>query len=351
MKLKGYIFSRPFFKERVPQNVQNIILRDYCQKKNYSLLLSSTEYVFSNSSLILFEVIDNLKKCDGIIFYSLMQLPINKEKRHYLFKQIIREKKQIHFALENIVGINKKNFEEIEKIFLLKTNYSENLKIKKKNTRRNFITNKHRSIKRDHLGRMSDEKVKCMKISKKYSFEYWDGERKYGYGGFKYIPGYHKELAKKLVITYGLSNESKILDLGCGKGFLLYEISKILPKAEILGLDISKYAKNNTLIEIKKKIMIQDLRKKLKFKDNSFDLVLSINTLHNFKIPEIFNSFSEIERIGKSKFVCVESYRNEQEQFNLQCWALTAETLIDTTAWKWLMRQSGYTGDYEFIYF
>jgi sporadic carbohydrate cluster protein (TIGR04323 family) len=351
MKLKGYIFSRPFFEERVPQNVQNIILRDYCKKKNYSLLLSSTEYVLPNSSLILFEIIDNLEKCDGIIFYSLMQLPINKQKRHHLFKKIINKKKQIHFALENIVGNNKKNFEDIEKIFLLKTKYSENKKINNKNTKQNFITKNHKATKRDHIGRMLDDKVKCMKISKKYSFDYWDGDRRYGYGGFKYIPGYNEDVAKKLIETYNLTNESKILDLGCGKGFLLHEISKILPKAQILGLDISKYAKRNTLKEINKRIKIQDLRKRLKFKDNSFDLVISINTLHNFKISEIYNSFSEIERIGKSKFVCVESYRNEQEQFNLQCWALTAETLIDTDSWKWIMKQSGYTGDYEFIYF
>ena len=147
------------------------------------------------------------------------------------------------------------------------------------------------------------------------------------------------------------TNESKILDLGCGKGFLLYEISKILPKAKILGLDISKYAKRNTLKEIRNNIKIQDLRNKLNYQNNFFDLVISINTLHNLKIPEIYNSLSEIERIGKSKYVCVESYRNEQEQFNLQCWALTAETLVDTTSWKWIMKQSGYTGDYEFIYF
>ena len=186
---------------------------------------------------------------------------------------------------------------------------------------------------------------------KKILFDYWDGDRRYGYGGFKYIPRYNEDVAKKLIQTYKLTNESKILDLGCGKGFLMYEISKILPKAKILGLDISKYAKRNTLKEISNNIKIQDLRNKLNYQNNSFDLVISINTLHNLKIPEIYNSLSEIERIGKSKFVCVVIYRNEQEQFNLQCWALTAETLIDTTSWKWIMKQSGYTGDYEFIYF
>ena len=119
MKLKGYIFSRPFFGERVPQNVQNIVIRDYCTKKKIKFLLSSTEYIFKNSDLILLEILENIKKYDGIIFYSLLQLPANNKKRHFLFNKIVNEKKQLHFALENIVGQKKNSFENIEKIFLL----------------------------------------------------------------------------------------------------------------------------------------------------------------------------------------------------------------------------------------
>ena len=135
------------------------------------------------------------------------------------------------------------------------------------------------------------------------------------------------------------------------KRFSALRYKKILPKSEVVGIDLSRYAKKKAIKDIKNKIMIKDARKNLKFKDKTFDLVLSINTLHNFKIPEIFNCLSEIERVGRQKFVCVESFRNEKEQFNLQCWALTAETLVDTTSWKWLMAKSGYTGDYEFIFF
>jgi ubiquinone/menaquinone biosynthesis C-methylase UbiE len=89
----------------------------------------------------------------------------------------------------------------------------------------------------------------------------------------------------------------------------------------------------------------------LDFADSYFDLVISINTLHNIKLPKLFNSLKEIERVGKSKFICVESYKNEEEQFNLHCWALTAESIIDIDSWKWMFNQSGYSGDYEFIYF
>ena len=198
---------------------------------------------------------------------------------------------------------------------------------------------------------MVNNKIKCMKISKKYDLDYWDGDRKYGYGGYKYIPGYHRLLAQKIIKQYNLNNDSKILDVGCGKGFLLYEIKKILKDIKITGIDISKYAKKKSKNEIKRFISLHDIRKKLKFSSSNFDLVISINTLHNLKLPEICKALSEIERVGKSKFVCVESYRNEKEQFNLQCWALTAETIIDKSSWEWLFKTSNYSGDYEFIYF
>jgi sporadic carbohydrate cluster protein (TIGR04323 family) len=352
MKLKGYIFSRPFFEERVPQNVQNIVLRDYCKKKNIEFLLSSTEYAMENSSLILREITEKYNLYDGIVFYSLLQMPTNPDERKRLYKKTLLNKKQIHFALENLIAKNKKDFFEIEKIFIIKTLFYKNKnKSNKKNKLRNFITPNHTKTKRNYLERMINKKVKCMKVSKKYGFDYWDGNRKYGYGGFKYIKGYNESIAKKIIKTYNLTNKSKVLDVGCGKGFLMQEIKNKLTNISVIGIDISKYAKNNTLDKIKKNIKIQDARKKLKFKNNFFDLVVSINTLHNFKISEINSCLSEIERVGKSKFICVESYRNELEQFNLQCWALTAQTLIDTSSWKWLFKNSGYTGDYEFIYF
>jgi ubiquinone/menaquinone biosynthesis C-methylase UbiE len=190
-----------------------------------------------------------------------------------------------------------------------------------------------------------------MKISKNYDRNYWDGDRKFGYGGYRYIINYFTPLAKKIIKNYKLSNNSKILDLGCGKGFLIYEIKKILPKIKIIGMDISKYAKINAKKEVKKFIINYDLRKKLKFENAEFDLVISVNTLHNLKLEDLERCLSEIERVGKEKFICVESYRNIKEQFNLQCWALTAETIIHKSSWLWLFNKVGYSGDYEFIYF
>ena len=352
MKLKGYIFSRPFLGERVPQHIQNIVIRDYCKKKNITFLMSVTEYAVEGSLYILLELIQNLKNYDGVIFYSLFQLPIKKKDRHQIYDDIVKNKKQLHFVVENISAKNKNDFIQIEKIFLLKV---QTIKIQNPSTKignlKNYVTFNHKKTSRNYLERMNNDKIKCMIVSKKYGFDYWDGNRKYGYGGYKYIKGYHAELAKKLVKDYSLNNKSKILDIGCGKGYLLYEIKKLIKDAKIYGLDISKYAKDNAKIEIKDNIKIWDVNKKLKFDNKYFDLIISINTLHNLKLKNLNQCLQEIERIGLSKFICVESYRNEKEQFNLQCWALTAETIIDIDSWKWLFKNSGYSGDYEFIYF
>ena len=352
MKLKGYIFSRPFLGERVPQHIQNIVIKDYCVKNNITFLMSATEYAVEESLYVLSELIQNLMNYDGIIFYSLFQLPIKKKDRHQVYSSIIKNKKQLHFVVENISVKNKDDFIKVEKIFLLKLqtiemqNYTTTL-----GNLKNYITFNHKKTFRDYLERMNNDKINSMIIAKKYGYDYWDGDRKYGYGGYKYIEGYHTILAKKLIKDYSLNSKSKILDVGCGKGFLLYEIKKIIKNVKVYGLDISSYAKKKSKNEIKNKIKICDINNKLNFKNKFFDLVISINTLHNLKLKNLFQCLNEIERVGKKKFISVESYRNEKEQFNLQCWALTAETIMDTQSWEWLFVKSGYSGDYEFIYF
>ena len=353
MNLKGYIFSRPFLGERVPQHIQNIVLKDYCNKKNFFFVMSATEYSVKKSTYILNDLLNNINDYDGLIFYSIFQLPEDLEQRSQFYKNIIKKNKQAHFAVENFVAKNIKDFQEIEKVFRLKLlSYSNNSNFPNKiGNLKSFVTFRHKQTKRNYLERMINEKVYCMKVAKKYDKSYWDGLRKFGYGGYAYIPNYHTYLAKKLIYNYGLNENSRILDVGCGKGFLIYELKKILKNAEILGCDISNYAKINSKKEIKNNIFIHDVKKKFNYNDNYFDLVLSINVLHNLKLYELDGALKEISRLGKSKFICVESYRNELEQFNLQCWALTAETIIDTKSWKWLFKKAGYFGDYEFIYF
>ena len=215
----------------------------------------------------------------------------------------------------------------------------------------NIVTKLHQKTKRNYVKRMMDEKVKCMKIAKKYGRDYWDGKRKYGYGGYKYIPGRWKAEAKKIIKTYNLKPGSKVLDVGCGKGFLLYEMLLLQPRLQVTGFDISKYALINAKKEIKNNLFIHDVRKKTKFKNKKFDLAISLGTLHNLKIKNLFLALKEIKRISKKNYIMVESYRNNKELFNLQCWALTAETIMDVESWKWAFKEAKYKGDYEFIYF
>lgn len=215
----------------------------------------------------------------------------------------------------------------------------------------NIITSLHTSTKREYVSRMLDDKVHCMRVAKEYGAEYWDGDRRYGYGGYKYIPGRWKPVAEALIKHFKLSTGSKILDVGCGKGFLLYELSLLLPGAEFVGLDISPYAVENAKIELKSNLFVHKAQDVYPYKDNYFDLVLSLNTLHNLEIFDLKAALTEIERVGKDKFVVVESYRNEEELFNLECWALTAESFFSEAEWKWIFELFKYSGNYEFIYF
>ncbi len=215
----------------------------------------------------------------------------------------------------------------------------------------NYITSLHTSTKRLYIDRMNDNKVDCMIKAKKYGQEYWDGDRRYGYGGYKYIPGRWKPVAEMLIKNYNLNNNSSLLDVGCGKGFLLHEIKTILPDIKICGFDSSQYAVENSKEEIKKNIILHDAKNNYPFKNNEFDLVISLNVLHNLKIFELKNALEEIERVGNSSYVCLESYRNELELFNLECWALTCQSFYSPDEWIWIYKHFGYSGDYEFIYF
>lgn len=213
-----------------------------------------------------------------------------------------------------------------------------------------IVTPLHKRTSRDYLSRMNDDKIHCMSVAKKYGRDYWDGDRRYGYGGYHY-DGRWATVARKLIKTYHLTNTSKILDVGCGKAFLLFEIKKLLPKCTIAGFDISKYGLANAKTEVKKNLFLHRAQDPYPYKDMEFDLVISLTTLHNLPVYDLANALAEIDRVGKHKYLVVESYRNEAELFNLECWALTCESFYSKREWEWMYDYFGYTGDYEFIYF
>ena len=212
----------------------------------------------------------------------------------------------------------------------------------------------HKSTKRDYLGRVNNKKIpkaSAAKLAKKFDFDYWDGDRDICYGGYKYIEGRNDELVRSILENYKLPQKSKILDVGCGKGYLLYDLLKIRPDTEIYGIDISKYAINNSKEEIKDNLKIGNATH-LDWEDSFFDLVLSINTLHCLPSYDLFKALKEIERVGKNnKYICVESYRNEEEKANLLYWQVTCEAFNNPEEWKWWFEITGYSGDFSFLYF
>ncbi len=215
----------------------------------------------------------------------------------------------------------------------------------------NLMTSNHLKTKRNYLNRMTNSKVSCMAEAKKYGKNYWDGPRKYGYGGYKYIPGRWTHVAKKLIKKFNLKNDSKILDVGCGKAFILYEIKKILPKIQITGFDISSHAIKNAPKEIRKYLFKHKAQDKYPFQSKVFNLAISTGCFHNLKINELKDALYEIQRVSQKSYIMVESYRDNRELFNLQCWALTCESFFSENEWLWLFKEFKYKNYYEFIFF
>ncbi|MEM7620837.1 MAG: class I SAM-dependent methyltransferase [Pseudomonadota bacterium] len=216
-----------------------------------------------------------------------------------------------------------------------------------------FLSVIHKSTTRDYLARVNDPefpKAKAADLAKKWDFDYWDGDRRINYGGYKY-DGRWAKVATAMRDHYGIKPGDKILDIGCGKGFLLYDFTQVVPGVEVAGIDVSAYAIENALDDVKSNLQVCSASE-LPFEDNSFDLVFSINTLHNLHCYDLELALKEMERVGgNNKYLCVESYRNEQEKANLLYWQVTCEAFNTPEEWNWWFDKTGYSGDYSFIYF
>jgi len=201
-----------------------------------------------------------------------------------------------------------------------------------------FLSVVHKSTNRDYLARVNDPdfpKAIAAERAKKWDFDYWDGDRRINYGGYKYMPGRWEKVAKAMADHYGIKPGDKILDVGCGKGFLLYDFTLVVPGVE----------------EVRDRLQVGSATK-LPWSDKHFDLVYSLNTLHNLHAYDLDPALREIERVGKkNKYICVESYRNEVEKANLLYWQVTCEAFNTPEEWEWWFKQTGYTGDHSFIYF
>jgi protein-L-isoaspartate(D-aspartate) O-methyltransferase len=214
-----------------------------------------------------------------------------------------------------------------------------------------FLSSVHKSTKRDYLARVNEfPKAQAATLAKKFDLDYWDGSRQTGYGGYKY-DGRWRSVAEDIAKHYNLKAGDSVLDVGCGKGFLLYELGQAVPGLELAGIDISEYAIENAKAEVRGNLKVASAAK-LPYPDKSFDLIISITTLHNLYCFDLFKALKEIERVGKkNKYICVEAYRNEEEKVNLLYWQLTCEMFCTPEEWDWWFEHTGYTGDYSYIYF
>jgi ubiquinone/menaquinone biosynthesis C-methylase UbiE len=183
-------------------------------------------------------------------------------------------------------------------------------------------------------------------IAKQYGEMYWDGPREYGYGGYRY-DGRWRAVARDMIAHYGLKPGMRVLDVGCGKGFLVKDLMLECPGLEAFGLDISLYAIEQAPEELTGRLHL-GTAERLPFADKSFDCVISLNTIHNFPRPRAVKAMAEIERVSRgSSFVVVDSYRTPDQKAIFESWVLTAEFHDYPQEWIRLFDEAGYTGDWD----
>ncbi len=183
-------------------------------------------------------------------------------------------------------------------------------------------------------------------VARQFGREYFDGDRLYGYGGYSYHPRFWQETVKRFGDYYGLTNESSVLDVGCAKGYMLHDFKELLPGLHIAGVDVSAYALAHSLEAVRPYLRMGNATD-LPFPDKSFDLVISINTVHNLNLEDCSRALKEIQRVSKhAAFVTMDAWRTEEERKRLLKWNLTALTYMDARDWEQLFKETEYTGDY-----
>jgi SAM-dependent methyltransferase len=184
------------------------------------------------------------------------------------------------------------------------------------------------------------------RVARQFGKEFFDGERQYGYGGFKYFPRFWQPVIPTFQKHFGLTGRSSLLDVGCAKGFMLHDLVELIPDITVSGIDVSDYAIAHAMDDIKSKVQVADARD-LPFADNSFDVAIAINTIHNLDRDDCAQALREIERVSrKGSFITVDAYRNDDEKERMFAWNLTAKTIMSVDDWVSFFEEVGYTGDY-----
>lgn len=205
---------------------------------------------------------------------------------------------------------------------------------------------KYPKVARDLSARVGAKSKEARAIAREFGFDYFDGDRSHGYGGFTYQERFWKPVIPDLIAHFNLTDTSRVLDVGCAKGFFLHDLMSAIPGIAVTGVDISSYAIQNTIGTVRDRVSVGDARE-LDFEDNSFDLVMSINTIHNLDRTGCAVALREIQRVSGGKaFITVDAYRNEIEKERMEAWNLTALTMMSVNEWKEFFKEAGYDGDY-----
>ena len=200
--------------------------------------------------------------------------------------------------------------------------------------------------KRDLDSRSLNKTEQDRKIARNFEFDFFDGDRKHGYGGFNYNPKFWQPVIPSFQSYWNLSSSSSVLDVGCAKGFMMHDLKEIIPGIKVEGIDISKYAIANCIDSVKENVKVANANN-LPFEDNSFDVVISINTVHNLDLENCAKALQEIERVSKGKsFITVDAYRNNEEKEKMYAWNLTAKTIMSVNEWIKFFKEIDYSGDY-----
>lgn len=216
---------------------------------------------------------------------------------------------------------------------------------------REFVGPIHRSSTRDYLARVTPSKAKNVEKALQWGFDYFDGSRDIGYHGYFY-DGRWVPVAKAMVEAYGLKAGMRVLDVGCAKGFLLSDLQAACEGLIVKGIDISDYAVKQGRPDVRDHLAVGNVENGLPWPNRHFDLVVSINCLHNLSARGLYTVLQEIMRVSRGQaFICVESYKTEQQKLNLQYWQMTCEQFHRPDDWLFHFERAGYIGDYEFIYF
>lgn len=200
--------------------------------------------------------------------------------------------------------------------------------------------------KRDISGRLASKTNEDRRIARQFGKEFFDGSRSHGYGGFSYNSRFWEPVVPTFQKHWQLSNNDSVLDVGCAKGFMIYDMQRMISGLEVFGIDISQYAIDNAKEEVRNYCKVANATN-LPFEDKSVDVSISITTLHNLEEKELVKALLEIERVSKrGSFITLDAYRNNEEKDRMEAWNLTAKTVMHVDSWAELFKDVGFTGDY-----